>query len=134
MNSKLIYCLTVLFFCLLSVKARAESARPIGFELYSWTAGSTWRYAVLEGTATQRSTQKIQSKANQLKNLTFLKGRLASIPAHEAIFWRVEPTRGFTLPSKETIQEIKDYAEGLQLKIILPGETNRTDPIDKILR
>jgi hypothetical protein len=104
----------------LSLCSHAESAQPIGFELYSWKAGGEWRYAVLEGTVPVHSSETIRSRKNSLKNLTYLKGRLAGLPSKEIIYWREDKSLGFNLPSKEIVQQIEEYAEGLQLDIVLP--------------
>ena len=106
----------------LSGLAHSDTGAPIGFELYSWKAGQDWRYAVFEGTGTARSTETIRKRKNRLNNLTFLKGRLASLPSNEILYWREDKARGFVMPPKETIQEIKEYATGLQLDIQLTGE------------
>jgi len=113
---------------------RAWAGDLIGFQMYSWKAGSEWRYAVLEGSGTVRSAEQIRSTKTRLKNLTFLKVRLASLPTKETVFWRVEPQRGFVEPPQEMIHEIKDYADGLQLHVLLPGDANIEDPIEKVLQ
>jgi hypothetical protein len=119
---------------LLTGIGRVGASDLIGFQMYSWKAGSEWRYAVLEGSATVRSAEEIRSTKNRLKNLTFLKGRLAGLPASETIYWRVEPKRGFIEPSQEIIHEIKEYAVGLQLHVLLPGDPDIEDPMEKVLQ
>ncbi len=137
----LVYCtglmkrlILVIAFVFLAGIGRVWASDRIGFQMYSWKAGSEWRYAVLEGSATVRSAEQIRSSKNRLKNLTFLKGRLAGLPASETVYWRVEPQRGFIEPSQEIIHEIKEYADGLQLRVLLPGDPNIEDPMEKVLQ
>jgi hypothetical protein len=101
---------------------RAEADERIGFELYSWQANGAWRYAVIEGTATAKPSSQIRATKTRLRNLTYVKGRLASLPAGESIYWRRDSARGFTMPDKETVQDLKRYAEGLQLHVIMPED------------
>ncbi len=101
---------------------QADSGQPIGFELFSWKAGGEWNFAVFEGTATHKSADTIRGRKNRLKNLSYLKGRLASLPSKEVLYWRQDPARDFVLPPKEIIQQVKEYAEGLQLDIELPEQ------------
>jgi hypothetical protein len=98
---------------------------PIGFELYSWKNGANWSFSVLEGTSTVRSEETIRARKTTLKNLTFLKGRLASLPAGEIVYWREDRARGFRLPSRETIEELKRFSEGNQVTIVLPEDIHK---------
>ena len=98
----------------------AESKERIGYDLYSWKGPSDWQFSVLEGTVPVRDVDLIRSRKNRLKNLTYLKGRLATIPAGETIFWRENKKEGLTLPDKETIRAVQDYTDGLQVHLLLP--------------
>jgi hypothetical protein len=95
---------------------------PIGFELYSWQNGAHWSFAVLDGTSTVRSAEAIRTRKTALKNLTYLKGRLASLPAGEIVYWREDRARGFRLPTRETIEDLKRFSEGNQITIVLPED------------
>ena len=100
-------------------------APRIGFSLYSWKVGSDWQYSVLEGTVPVQHVQTVRSKQNRLKNITFLKGRLASLPTGETVYWLENRSQGFILPPQETIHQIKEYTEGLQLHLLLPEDIAR---------
>jgi hypothetical protein len=101
----------------------AAEDSPIGFELYSWQSDhGSWRYAVLEGTTTHPAAERIRSPKKLLKNLTYLKGRLATLPPGEIVYWRKDPSRGFALPDREVIEDVRRYSEGNQLHVLLPGE------------
>ena len=102
--------------------ARADSGAPIGFELYSWKSSGDWRYAVFEGTAAARSTEMVRARKTRLNNINYLKGRLAGLPSKEIVYWRQDPARGFVLPPKEIILQIREFAESLQLDIETPTE------------
>jgi hypothetical protein len=105
-----------------SIRAKADSTALIGFELYSWKDGAEWRYAVLEGTTTPRSAERIHARQNRLKDMTYLKGRLAALPANDILYWREDKRRNFNLPPKEITHQVQEYTEALQLHLHLPGE------------
>ena len=96
----------------------------IQFELYSWTSGPDWRYSLWEGTATLRSPKAIRSPQATLQNITYLKGRLASLPAGDKVYWREDKRHGFILPNKETIRLLKEFTEGAQVDLLTPDDIN----------
>ena len=112
-----------LFLVVGFLPAPAHAADPIGFELYSWKHGSNWYYSVLEGTTTVKDLETIKSRRITLKGMSFLKGRLASLPTGETVYWRQDTRRGLQLPSKEIIHDLMGYAEGSQITIVLPDGT-----------
>src|SRR5436190_11679065 len=117
--------LTFLILTLGAVLAQGfdlDESPKIGFELYSWQSKGTWRYAVMEGTTTVHSASVIQAPRTRLKNITYLKGRLATLQPGETVYWRHQAARGFGLPSKEIVEDLRRYADGLQIKLILPDE------------
>jgi hypothetical protein len=101
----------------------AEPLGPSGFELYSWPVASGWNFVVLEGTTTTRSLAAIKSSKTRLKNVTYLKGRLASLPDGETVYWRENKKRGLILPPKEIVRDLNEFARTSQLKLLLPGQT-----------
>ena len=110
-------------FVLLAASLANAADSPIGFALYSWKNAANWSFSVFEGTGTLRSEETIRARKTTLKSLTFLKGRLASLPAGEMVFWQVDRSRGFILPSRETIEDLKRFSEGNQVTIVLPQDS-----------
>jgi hypothetical protein len=100
--------------------------------LYSWQAGSNWNYAVLEGTTTVRPLKQIQTPKNRLKGISYLKGRIAGLPAGETLYWREDKSRGLRLPSKEMILEINQFAKASHIRLLLPGQTTASKASEEI--
>jgi len=103
--------------------SRALAAdREIGFELYSWKTGPDWYFSILEGTATVRSLEAIKSPKVQLRGTVFLKGRLASLPTGETLYWRTDKNRGLALPPQEIIHDIARFAATSQIHLMVAGK------------
>ncbi len=125
MITRKVWALGALWLLLGSIPVELHAAEPaeIGFELYSWKKGTEWYFSVLEGTTTVRQLSQIQDRDHQLRGVVFLKGRLASLPSGEKVYWREKPKRGLKLPPKEMIYDINRFADASQLQLILPNET-----------
>jgi hypothetical protein len=116
---------TVFFFLIVAASVGHTEPlipQPIVFELYSWQQGKEWRYSLWEGTTTVRSPETVRARKNQLPNTTFLKGRIAALPTGGRVYWRENRSAGFSLPSQELTKEIREFAEGSQVKILLPED------------
>ena len=129
---KLTRCLFVLAGFLLAKTSDAEPLRHTGYELYSWQAGTNWNFAVLEGTGPVRSLSVIRDRKTRLKDTTFLKGRLASLPQGEVIYWREDKARNLLLPPKEIQHELNEFCSTAQLKLLLPGQTKTSKATEEI--
>jgi hypothetical protein len=115
-----------------SFASKPAQAAEIGFELYSWQQGSRWNYAIFEGTMTARSAAALRSPKNRLNDLNHLKGRIATLPAGEKLYWRENKKRGLRLPPKEIIREIDQYAQIAQITLLLPQQTTDAKTLDQL--
>jgi hypothetical protein len=113
----------LLLLMALCVGGTAGASAEIGFELYSWRAGSQWNYAIFEGTSSARTPQIIRAPRTRLRDNTFLKGRIASLPSGDKLYWREDPKRGFRLPPQEVVSDIEQFAASSHIALFLPGET-----------
>jgi hypothetical protein len=89
-----------------------------GLELYSWQDVTTneWRFTVLPGTNRLKTSEEILASDNYA--LQELKDRLTQLAAGEQIFWS-EGSDTFTLPPKEIVMDVLEFAKTLDINIHL---------------
>jgi hypothetical protein len=89
-----------------------------GLELYSWQDVTTneWHFTLLPGTNRLKTSEEILGSDSYA--LQELKDRLRQLAAGEQIFWSGEPDT-FTLPPKEIVLDVLEFAKTLDIDIHL---------------
>lgn len=123
----MLFLLSLIGVLLCPLAVRAET----GYELFSWKVGSQWRYAIIEGTSTVR-TRALRSTHQVLKNDNALKGRIATLPSGEKLYWRTEPRLGFILPPHEVIAGLEQFATGAHIQLLLPGQNTDSKALEQL--
>lgn len=89
-----------------------------GLELYSWQDVTTneWQFTLLPGTNRLKTSEEVLGGDSYA--LQELKARLTQLTAGEQIFWSGEPDT-FTLPPKEIVMDVLEFAKTLDIDIHL---------------
>ena len=106
---------------------RAPAPAFKGMELYSWSEGGSWRYALLHGTNRNKSWPELAAARIDESQL---RGKLSTLAVQEQVSWCNQcPTapRPLGLPPKETREGLQKLCEDLQIKlyIAIPKTTDQ---------
>jgi hypothetical protein len=98
--------------------SRSESG--VTYELYSWRGnGHDWNFCILETTSRMKTPDEIFKQQRLISTVGGLKKRIAHLPKSSRIVWiknfvfegkPIPGTEKLELPSKEIIDDIKQYA------------------------
>jgi hypothetical protein len=106
-----------------------------GYELYSWSSGSEWRFTLITGTNRLKTYEEITAGEETLiengwvkirvQGVESLKAVLSQLPSGEEVFWmgpkRVEQAPGMEgnwgVPSQEMVDEIAAYCQALGIAL-----------------
>ena len=58
-----------------------------GYELYSWSAGQDWNFALMIGTNRLKTLEEIKSPEETLHGVEAIKTALRELAANEQVFW-----------------------------------------------
>jgi ABC-type glycerol-3-phosphate transport system substrate-binding protein len=144
MKNKLLFLLTLVL--LLTVLPACSSAPTVplprsmkGYELYSWQNGGEWYFTLITGTNRNKSLEEITSEFNtespdgwvdiHAVGIEEIKAILHRIPAGEFVIWAgggfvqspEAATAKLVLPTVDTVNEIKEYANQLGLDFTVSG-------------
>jgi hypothetical protein len=127
MRSVLLALLLIQFLSLSSCAERpVRATKPMskGVELYSWIDSSTknLRFVLLPGTNREKVSPEIVASPNSVSSVSELKARLALLATSEQVFWVDSKPNGYSLPSKEEIDGIINYATSINVHVHLPGQ------------
>jgi hypothetical protein len=120
----------------LSMTSVAKLPRSMkGYELYSWSEDSEWRFTLITGTNRNKTLEEIISNEDfiseagwvqiQVAGVDAIKAVLSKLPPGEEIMWLIR-TRSemsppsdiqFNLPPQPTLAVVKAYAEQLGLSL-----------------
>jgi hypothetical protein len=108
-----------------------------GYELYSWEAENQWHFTLITGTNRNKTWQEIVSGEDEISNTGWtkiqvigeaaIKNALGKLPKGESVFWlderglaqAVEPPIKMGLPPAGIISDIKSYAEGRCIDLVV---------------
>jgi hypothetical protein len=119
--------LSLLLVCFVFTQSVVYANEPVqvagpmfkGVELYSWRGANTddWQFVLLPGTNRLKTTQEILAYDQVLRSVEELKDRLAQLAPSEQVFWSVPDAKIFSLPTREVIDDLIDYAETVNVDI-----------------
>ena len=100
-----------------------------GYELYSWKVDNELYFTLITGTNRNKTYEEITAKDNNLnpdtgllkitvKGIDAIKDVLKKIPPNEYIFWLGTKDSGFTLPSQDVVDDLKNYCKTLNLSLV----------------
>jgi hypothetical protein len=99
---------------------RASKLAAKGYELYSWEAAGTWRYALLFGTNRNKTRAELVAAATDLSTL---QRQLSVLTVSEYVFWVPLPDGRSSLPDAEIVADVSDYCKARQLDLtVMPRE------------
>lgn len=107
-----------LFLFFLGVIHAQDKVAMKGLELYSWQDVTTneWHFTLLPGTNRLKTSEEIL--ASDSYALQELKDRFTQLPVGEQIFWS-GGSNTFTLPPKEIVMDVLEFAKTLDIDIHL---------------
>jgi hypothetical protein len=89
-----------------------------GWELYSWPAGDTWMYSILQGTNRLKTYEEVTKNTVKVTGEDSLKMVLDKLPENENILWIGqgwlencwgEGYHDLSLPPQEILDQITEY-------------------------
>jgi hypothetical protein len=97
-----------------------ERAKPASYELYSWKKGNDWEYSLLPRPAKPKAAIEIKRLGGPLRGASKIKEKFLQMAEGDKIYWQERPDSGMVYPPEPVIEELKDYAETVGVKITLP--------------
>jgi hypothetical protein len=115
-----------------SKKKTAREAVPIGYELYSWQeASGEWNFCILYTTNIEKTVKQVFDEKRTLRGFVQLKRKLDALPEGARVSWlnriplgtgpNAKGSERLGYPPSDVIQEIRRYAEGRNIKIVIHG-------------
>ncbi len=120
---------------LTSVKKLPQSMK--GYEIYSWTEGSQWKFALLTGTNRNKTNEEIISGEDfiseagwvnvRVSGIEALKTILGKLPPGEDVFWLARPRSEmsppdsvlFAFPPQADIENVREFSLQRGLKLVV---------------
>jgi hypothetical protein len=126
-------CITVPLFG--KNQKKAGEAVPIGYELYSWReASGEWNFCILYTTSIGKTVKQVFDDKRTLRGFDQLKRKLDTLPEGARVSWlnriplskgpKAKGSEGLGYPPSDVIQEIRHYAEGRNIKIVIHGASD----------
>jgi hypothetical protein len=100
----------------------AEPTPPLafkGYELYSWSVGGGWHFALLLGTNRIKTYDEVTASDVRLEGTAALKERLAGLARGEHVFWSVTRVPNMALPPDAVVDEISVYCQQIGVQLVV---------------
>jgi hypothetical protein len=103
-----------------------------GYELYSWSTGDDWTFALVVGTNRVKSLEELLPPPDQDQGLEWLRRELERLPEGEQVFWSAGRVAGTSLPPEELIQTVQSHCDqvGVELQIVQDQPETFPGPVD----
>jgi hypothetical protein len=96
-----------------------------GWELYSWSEGTNWKFSVLVGTNRGKSLTEVLTAKYKVTGLDSLKILLNQLPTGEFVSWhdRVgqDDSGRVKIPDAASVNEVKSYCQSRKLNLFVPN-------------
>ena len=90
-----------------------------GYELYSWSVGGEWQFALLLGTNRLKSVDEIMAPSNTIGSVAELQARLAQLAPGEEIVWLTWTDDRLMLPPPSMVEAVKQACQDFNLELTL---------------
>ena len=96
-----------------------------GWELYSWSEGTNWKFSILSGTNRGKYLNEVLTGKYKVTGVDSLKVLLNQLPTDEFISWRdkvgQDATGVITIHDAATVNDVKSYCQSRKLNLFVPN-------------